>query len=197
MGARCRRRPYPSPRGSSGKGDTCPPHPIPSGGSLRGLGPCRIVRSRAAETRHRCTTRLKDPLRLAADAFQRACAIDSATAGVFSRGERPPELIHLVEIAQVDGDSATVGRLARAAPVADSTNAEGWYLRWHRALALGDSARRAFWSFRLRVALPHGVRAAHRLAATTGSSIPRTTPWWVPSGSSRPATMPMVPVPGA
>jgi eukaryotic-like serine/threonine-protein kinase len=110
---------------------------------------------------------LNNPLRLAADAFQRAWAIDSAAGGVSSTGERPPELIHMVEIAQVEGDTAAVLRLAATALVADSTNAEGWYFRWHRTLALGDAARRAFWRDSSRID-PETFPLIYRLTAWTG-----------------------------
>ena len=52
----------------------------------------------------------------------------------------------MVEIAQIRGDTASVRRLVALRLSADSTSASGWYLRWHRAVALGDSARRAFWA---------------------------------------------------
>ncbi len=110
---------------------------------------------------------LQSPLRLATDAFQRAWTIDSASGGASSTGERPPELVHMVEIAQVEGDTAAVMRLAGAALVADSTNAEGWYFRWHRALALGDAARRAFWRDSIRID-PATYPLIYRLTSWTG-----------------------------
>jgi hypothetical protein len=110
---------------------------------------------------------LKDPLQLAAAAFRQAWAIDSAAGGVLPAGERPPELIHMVEIAQVEGDTATVLGLARTALQVDSTNAEGWYFRWHRALALGDSAQREFWSDSARID-PGTFPLIYRFGAWTG-----------------------------
>ncbi len=52
----------------------------------------------------------------------------------------------MVEIAQMRHDTASVLRLARLGLSADSTGERAWYLRWHQALALGDSAQRAFWA---------------------------------------------------
>ena len=55
---------------------------------------------------------LSDPLGLAAEAFQRGWAIDSASAGYSLAPERSPiwaePLIHMVEIAQMKGDTASV-----------------------------------------------------------------------------------------
>ena len=91
-----------------------------------------------------------DPLELAAEAFQRGWELDSASASDSLAAARSPifaePLAHMVEIAQVKGDTASVRRLVAMGLAADSTNRGGWYLRWHRALALGDSARRAFWA---------------------------------------------------
>ena len=96
-----------------------------------------------------------DALGLAAEAFQRGWAIDSASAGDSLAPERSPifaePLIHMVEIAQSRGDTASVRRLVALGLGVDSTNEWGWYLRWHRALALGDSARRAFWADSQRI----------------------------------------------
>jgi hypothetical protein len=50
----------------------------------------------------------------------------------------------MVEIAQTVGDTASVRRFVALRLATDSTGAS--YLRWHRALALGDSALRAFWA---------------------------------------------------
>ncbi|MEO6055483.1 MAG: serine/threonine-protein kinase [Gemmatimonadales bacterium] len=93
---------------------------------------------------------LEDPLRLADEAFQRGWAIDSAGAGDSLAPERSPisaePLIHMVEIAQLKGDTASVRRLVALGLAADSTSTWDLYLRWNRAVALGDSARRAFWA---------------------------------------------------
>ncbi|MEO7476236.1 MAG: hypothetical protein ABIY46_12970, partial [Gemmatimonadales bacterium] len=58
---------------------------------------------------------------------------------------------HMVELAQIAGDTAEVRRLVTLGLAADST---AWYLQWHLAVSLGDSARRAFWA---RPDLPEGV----------------------------------------
>jgi hypothetical protein len=93
---------------------------------------------------------LDDPMRLAADAFQRGWAIDSANgSNSLSPGRSPiiaEPLSHMVEIAQINGDTASVRRLVAQKLGADSTSGSAGYLRWHRAIALGDSARRAFWA---------------------------------------------------
>jgi tetratricopeptide (TPR) repeat protein len=94
---------------------------------------------------------LDDPMRFAAKAFQRGWAIDSTNgvgdslAAAHSSIWAEP-LIHLVEIAQVQGDTDLVRRLVATGLAADSTSREGWYLRWHRAVVQGDSTRRAFWA---------------------------------------------------
>jgi tetratricopeptide (TPR) repeat protein len=93
---------------------------------------------------------LDNPMRLATDAFQRGWAIDSANGSdSLSPGRSPiiaEPLTHMVEIAQINGDTASVRRLVAQKLGADSTSGSGGYLRWHRAIALGDSARRAFWA---------------------------------------------------
>jgi tetratricopeptide (TPR) repeat protein len=98
---------------------------------------------------------LEDPPRLAAEAFKRGWAIDSLSGADSLVPERSPiwaePLVHMVEIAQGNGDAAAVRRLVAQGLAADSTSREGWYLRWHRAVALGDSARRAFWADSLRI----------------------------------------------
>jgi TolB-like protein len=99
---------------------------------------------------------LNDPLRLAKEAFQRGWAIDSANgADSLAIGRSPivaEPLVHMVEIAQMEGDTASVRRLVALRLGTDSTGANEWYLRWHRAFALGESARRAFWADSQRVA---------------------------------------------
>jgi hypothetical protein len=91
-----------------------------------------------------------DPFRYAAEAFQRGLTADSAEQGEGPRSPRPfvatEPLRHLVEIAQGRGDTAAVRRLVARGLAGDSTTKEGWYLRWQRAVALGDSSRRAFWT---------------------------------------------------
>jgi len=96
---------------------------------------------------------LDDPLRLAAEAFQRGWAIDSANGADSPARERSiivaEPLMHMVEIAQIKGDTASVRRLVALGLAADTGR---WYLRWHRAVALGDSAQRAFWADSQRIA---------------------------------------------
>ena len=91
-----------------------------------------------------------DPFRLAAESFQRGWLIDSASAGAAVPAERSPvvtePLRHRVEIAQTRHDTASVLRLVALGLAADSTSKQGWYLRWHRAVALGESAQRSFWA---------------------------------------------------
>jgi eukaryotic-like serine/threonine-protein kinase len=93
---------------------------------------------------------LDDPVQLASEAFQRGWAIDSANGAdslAFGRSAIVAEpVMHMVEIAQTRGDTATVRRLVALRLRGDSTSPEAWYLRWHRAVAAGDSGRRAFWS---------------------------------------------------
>jgi tetratricopeptide (TPR) repeat protein len=93
---------------------------------------------------------LDDRLGLAQQAFRRGWALDSANAFDSLAPARSPLLAeplkHMVEIAQMKHDTALVLRLARIGLSTDSTRDRAWYFRWHQALALGDSARRAFWA---------------------------------------------------
>ena len=93
---------------------------------------------------------LANPFQLAAESFQRGWAIDSAGADDVLAADRSPAvaeaLKHMVEIAQVRHDTAKVLRLLAPGLAADSTSKQGWYLRWHRAVALGTSAERSFWA---------------------------------------------------
>ncbi len=73
-----------------------------------------------------------DSWKRAQDAFRHCLELDSALAG-------PAE--HLVEMAQIDGDTGTVRRLATLVVAADTQSEIADYLRWHLALAAGDSAR--------------------------------------------------------
>jgi serine/threonine-protein kinase len=92
---------------------------------------------------------LDQPFRHAAEAFQRGWSLDSATAMDSTAPERSPvfaePLIHMVEIAQMEGDTAAVRYLANLGLQADSAGRQAPYFRWHLAVAGGDSARRAFW----------------------------------------------------
>jgi eukaryotic-like serine/threonine-protein kinase len=93
---------------------------------------------------------LDDPITLAAESFERGWALDSANGTDAVAAGRSPvvaePLTHMVEIAQVQGDTASVRRRVALRLSADSTSRQGWYLRWHRALASDDAARRAFWA---------------------------------------------------
>jgi len=114
---------------------------------------------------------LRDPSSAAAEAFRRGWALDSAHVDADSAAARSPILVeplnHLVEMAQVAGDVAAVQRLVALGLAADSSSARGGYLRWHRALALGDSALRAYWadSVRLHVLT---VSSIYRFTASSG-----------------------------
>jgi tetratricopeptide (TPR) repeat protein len=115
---------------------------------------------------------LDDPLGLAAEAFQRGWAIDSASAGDSLAPEHSPifaePLTHMVEIAQAKGDTASVRRFVSLGLGTDSTSRQGWYLRWHRALALSDSARRAFWADSQRIDGPETFANIVGFTAWTG-----------------------------
>jgi tetratricopeptide (TPR) repeat protein len=74
------------------------------------------------------------PRQLAAAAFRRALALDSSLATSSPSAE---PLMHLFQIAAIEGDTATVLRLGGAALAADST-ADSF--RWRSAWALRDSA---------------------------------------------------------
>ncbi len=123
---------------------------------------------------------LDDPLRLAAEAFQRGWAIASANgADSLAPGRSlivAEPLVHMVEIAQINGDTASVRRLVAQGLGADSTSPD-WYLRWHRAVALGDSARRAFWADSQKVD-PPAWDLIHKFMTWTGvgtRDLPRVT----------------------
>jgi tetratricopeptide (TPR) repeat protein len=92
---------------------------------------------------------------LAEEAFRRGWALDSANAMDSLTPERSPifaePLLHMVAIAQMKGDTASVLKLTSLGLSADSGGDKGWGLRWARALALGDSARRAFWADSARI----------------------------------------------
>jgi hypothetical protein len=83
-------------------------------------------------------------------AFRRGWALDSANTMDSLAPERSPifaePLLHMVALAQMKGDTGSVLRLVRLGLSADSTGSSAWELRWARALALGDSALRAFWA---------------------------------------------------
>ncbi|HEX5004632.1 MAG TPA: BTAD domain-containing putative transcriptional regulator [Gemmatimonadales bacterium] len=79
----------------------------------------------------------------ARNAFDRALALDSASA---------PALLHRIEVAAREGDTATVRRLMPLVERSGETSDALEFLRWRTAVALGDSAavlraRSAFDSF--------------------------------------------------
>jgi hypothetical protein len=96
---------------------------------------------------------IDQPFRRAAEAFRHGWTLDSATSTDSTLPEHSPVLAeplrHIVEIAQMEGDTASVRRLVAIGLRADSTGEQARYLRWHLAISRGDSARRAFWA-RLR-----------------------------------------------
>jgi TolB-like protein len=93
-------------------------------------------------------------LEQARSAFQRGWSIDSATTLDSSATVRSPlfaePLTHMVDLAQIAGDTAEVLRLTALGLEADTAGRQAHYLQWHRALARGDSARRAFWANQTR-----------------------------------------------
>ena len=74
---------------------------------------------------------LADSRERAAAAFRRAVELDSGFLG---------PLQHLIELAAIDGDTATVGRLGARALAGSGTSEVADYLRWRTAIALEDSA---------------------------------------------------------
>jgi serine/threonine-protein kinase len=114
---------------------------------------------------------LKDPQRLAAEAFQRGWELDSASATNSLAAERSPiraePMVHMGEIAQVKGDTGLLRRLVALGLAADSTTRDGWYLRWHRAVAQGDLARRAFWADSQRID-PQAFAPIYQFIYSTG-----------------------------
>jgi hypothetical protein len=92
---------------------------------------------------------LERPLERADEAFRRGWRIDSAAASDSLLPERRPVyaewLSHMVEFAQMRGDTGEVRRLVAIGLAADSTTEQAGYLQWHRAVMEGDTARRAFW----------------------------------------------------
>jgi hypothetical protein len=93
---------------------------------------------------------LEDPLRLAAEAFQRGWAIDSAAAGNSRGAGGAPVLAeplsHMVEIAQLRGNTGEARRIVARALATDTAATSRGYLRWNLAILLGNSARPAFWA---------------------------------------------------
>ena len=108
---------------------------------------------------------------VAEQAFRRGWALDSANGSDSLAPERSPifaePLLHMVALAQMKGDTAAVLRLVRLGLSADSLGGSAWELRWHRAVALGDSARRAFWADSARID-PDTFMRIHQFISTSG-----------------------------
>jgi hypothetical protein len=100
-------------------------------------------------------TGMSDSQRRAGEAFRRGWVLDSSSTSDSMLPKQSPvfaePLGHMVELAQIAGDTAEVRRLVALGLTVDSTDG---YLQWHLAVSLGDSARRAFWA---RPNLPDGV----------------------------------------
>jgi Serine/threonine protein kinase len=110
------------------------------------------------------------PFRQATDAFLHGWTLDSALGdGVAAEPSAvfAEPLSHMGEIALVEGDTASVLRFVALGLAADSNTAEGSYLRWLQAAALGDSARRAFWADSQRID-PEVFTLIHRFTASAG-----------------------------
>lgn len=75
--------------------------------------------------------RLEAPHRWAAMAMERATALDSTFAA---------PLVHRIDIAAMDGDTATVRRLGIRYDLLDSSGDLAPYVRWRVATSLGDTA---------------------------------------------------------
>ena len=123
---------------------------------------------------HGARAGFEDPLGLAADAFRRGWHVDSAGGRqlpVAGRSEVLAEPVsHLVEMAQVADDSGGVRRLVAVGLASDSASPRGQYLRWHAALASGDSALHAFWTDSLR--LPTlSLALIYRFTASSGAGM--------------------------
>jgi TolB-like protein len=112
---------------------------------------------------------LAAPFTQASDAFRRGWALDFANGAgpVNSPGIFAEPLTHMVEQAQVDGDTAAVLRLAALGLAADSASAKGWYLRWHCAVVAGRAALEQFWADSAAFD-PEVFALIHRFTASSG-----------------------------
>jgi tetratricopeptide (TPR) repeat protein len=120
---------------------------------------------------HGARAGFEDPLGLAADAFLRGWHVDSMNGRqlpVAGRADVLAEPIsHLVEMAQLDGDASRVRRLIAVGLASDPASPRAHYLRWHAALASGDSALKVFWADSLR--LPTlSLALIYRFTASSG-----------------------------
>ena len=79
---------------------------------------------------------MSDPLRRAGGAFRRGWVLDSSSTSDSMLPKQSPVLAeplgHMVELAQIAGDTAEVRRLVALGLAVDSTNR---YLQWHLAVA--------------------------------------------------------------
>jgi hypothetical protein len=86
----------------------------------------------------------------AAYAFRHGWELDSAAYGASALGPSTglvaEPVRHMVELAQVRGDTAAVRRWASRVLAVDSVSELSDVLRWHRAVIDGESARVAFWN---------------------------------------------------
>jgi tRNA A-37 threonylcarbamoyl transferase component Bud32/TolB-like protein len=89
------------------------------------------------------------PLRRAEEAFQRGWQVDSATSMGTTLLEQAPgvpePLFHMVELAQLNGDTASIRRMVEANH-APAKSALARYLKWHLAVASGPAARDSFFA---------------------------------------------------
>jgi DNA-binding SARP family transcriptional activator/tetratricopeptide (TPR) repeat protein len=81
----------------------------------------------------------------AEDAFRRGWALDSITNGSLPGPFISDPIRHLVELAHMRHDTATVLRLVERVLAVDSTSELARTLSWHRAQLGPESARRTFW----------------------------------------------------
>ena len=84
----------------------------------------------------------------AAYALRRGWQLDSVASGNLLSLSTPlvaEPVRHMVELAQLRGDTAEVRALSSRVLAVDSTSELATVLRWHRAVADGESARHAYW----------------------------------------------------
>lgn len=85
----------------------------------------------------------------AEEAFRRGWQLDSAaesrSAHPIAGPLVPQPILMMVQLAHIRGDTAEVRRLAKLGIAPDTSSDVARVLRWHLAIADGDSARRAFW----------------------------------------------------
>jgi hypothetical protein len=99
---------------------------------------------------------LDHPSRRAAAALRRALELDSTSVG---------PMLHLVELAAVEGDTTAVRRLVALATQRDSVGEIAEYLRWREALALHDTV--ALLALRTRLNSSGDLRLRWRIVNAT------------------------------